>query len=148
MDVQSGPAGPLLRALRTLRQSERGQSLVEFSLVLPMLLILLFAIIDFGRAFYAYNIVTNGAREGARTAAVQRSTSDVNTAVANATTGLESSKVTKTYSNIQGDQGETVTVTVNYAFSYVTPLSPLLSLFGGSSLSTPTISSTAKMRLE
>lgn len=148
MDVQQSPSGLCRRALSKLRSTEAGQTLVEFTLVLPMLLILLFAIVDFGRAFYAWNIVTNGAREGARAAAVQGSTSDVNTAVTNATSGLDQTLVTKTYSNVQGPRGETVTVTVNYAYSYVTPLSPLLSLLGGSSLATPTISSTAQMRLE
>jgi Flp pilus assembly protein TadG len=45
---------------------ERGQSLVETAIVAPILLLLLAAAIDFGRAFDTYIVLTNAAREGAR----------------------------------------------------------------------------------
>jgi Flp pilus assembly protein TadG len=45
---------------------ERGQSLVETAIVLPVLFLLLAAVIDFGRAFDAYIVLTNAVREGAR----------------------------------------------------------------------------------
>jgi hypothetical protein len=47
-------------------RSERGQSLVELALVLPLLILLLSGMVDLGRAFYGYISITNGAREGAR----------------------------------------------------------------------------------
>jgi Flp pilus assembly protein TadG len=47
------------------RRRERGQSLVEFALVLPILMALLLLTIDVGRLFYAYVGVTNASREGA-----------------------------------------------------------------------------------
>ncbi len=50
----------------------RGQALVEFALVLPIFLLLLVAIFDLGRAVFAYNTLTNAAREGARTAIVNQ----------------------------------------------------------------------------
>jgi Flp pilus assembly protein TadG len=43
-----------------------GQSLVETAIVLPILLLFLAAVVDFGRAFDAYIVLTNAAREGAR----------------------------------------------------------------------------------
>jgi Flp pilus assembly protein TadG len=49
---------------------ESGQSLVETALVVPILLLLLAAIIDFGRAFDTYIVLTNAAREGARFASL------------------------------------------------------------------------------
>ncbi|MGD8903756.1 MAG: pilus assembly protein [Anaerolineae bacterium] len=54
--------------IREVGQSwrERGQSLVETAIVFPILLLLLAAVIDFGRAFDAYIVLTNAAREGAR----------------------------------------------------------------------------------
>lgn len=134
--------------LKRLRRSEAGQTLVEFSLVLPVLLVMLFAIVDFGRAMYTWSIVSNAAREGGRTAAVQGTTAQINTAVNSAATGLNLGSLTKTYTNVQGTKGTTVTVNVSYAFTYVTPISPLLTLIGGSSLSNPTISSSSSMRLE
>ncbi len=47
------------------RRRERGQSLVEFALILPILMALLLLTIDVGRLFYAYVGVTNASREGA-----------------------------------------------------------------------------------
>ena len=52
------------------RRSGRGQSLVEFALVLPFFAIILFGIIDFGRYVFTANSLNNGAREAARFASV------------------------------------------------------------------------------
>lgn len=52
------------------RPDERGQSLVEFALVLMPLFVILLAIIQFGFIFNAYVTITNAAREGARNATV------------------------------------------------------------------------------
>jgi Flp pilus assembly protein TadG len=51
-------------------KKESGQTLVEFALVLPILLILIFGAIEFGRVFHATHVITSAAREGARVAAV------------------------------------------------------------------------------
>ena len=50
----------------------RGQALVEFALVIPIFLVLLVALFDLGRAVFAYNTLTNAAREGARIAIVNQ----------------------------------------------------------------------------
>jgi Flp pilus assembly protein TadG len=64
---------PQLRGrLRALRRNERGTALVEFALIAPLLFLLLFGIIDFGRALDYYNQVTQLAGQGARAAAVNR----------------------------------------------------------------------------
>lgn len=54
------------------RRSGRGQALVEFALVMPIFILLLVAIFDLGRAVFAYNTLTNAAREGARMAIVNQ----------------------------------------------------------------------------
>jgi Flp pilus assembly protein TadG len=54
------------------RGTKRGQALVEFALVLPLFILLLVAIFDLGRAVFAYNTLTNAAREGARMAIVNQ----------------------------------------------------------------------------
>ncbi|GAB2764900.1 TadE/TadG family type IV pilus assembly protein [Sinomonas soli] len=54
--------------------SERGAAAVEFAIVLPVLLVLLLGIIDFGRAFSAQQTLTYAAREGARTMALGQGT--------------------------------------------------------------------------
>ena len=53
------------RILPRRRERTRGQSLVEFALVLPIMLLLLAGAIDLGRLFYAYVAVENAAKEGA-----------------------------------------------------------------------------------
>ena len=55
---------------RWRRGGETGQSLVEFAMVLPLLLVILFAIVDFGRIYQANVSLTNAVREGARLGAV------------------------------------------------------------------------------
>lgn len=51
-------------------KSEKGQAMVEFALVLPLLLILLCGIIDFGWLYYNQITLNNAAREGARYAVI------------------------------------------------------------------------------
>lgn len=59
-----------LRRARLRSGSEEGAAAVEFALVVPLLLTLLFGIIEFGFAFNAQIVVTNAAREAARELAV------------------------------------------------------------------------------
>ncbi|HVS44986.1 MAG TPA: TadE family protein [Candidatus Dormibacteraeota bacterium] len=54
------------RSRRLHRRGARGQGLVEFALVAPLLLALAFGIFDFGRGMSANVTVTNASREGAR----------------------------------------------------------------------------------
>jgi Flp pilus assembly protein TadG len=61
---------PIAAARARLGVDERGQSLVEFSLVLMPLFVILLAIIQFGFIFNAYVTITNSAREGARNGTV------------------------------------------------------------------------------
>lgn len=51
---------------------ERGQSLVEFALVFPLIALIVFGFVDVGRAVFTHNTVTNAAREAARVAAVNQ----------------------------------------------------------------------------
>jgi Flp pilus assembly protein TadG len=57
---------------RRARPGTSGQALVEFALVIPIFLLVLVTLFDFGRAVFAYNTLTNAAREGARIAIVNQ----------------------------------------------------------------------------
>ncbi len=57
----------------------RGQALVEFALILPVLLLLIFGLIDGGRLIFTYNTLQNAARDAARVAIVNQSTAGTNT---------------------------------------------------------------------
>jgi Flp pilus assembly protein TadG len=48
----------------------QAQAMVEFALLAPLFFILLFGLVDFGRAIYFYNSIAHGAREAARYAVV------------------------------------------------------------------------------
>jgi len=49
---------------------ERGQSLVEFALIMPVLVMLAMILLDFGRVVYSQNLISSDAREGARLGSV------------------------------------------------------------------------------
>jgi uncharacterized protein (UPF0333 family) len=51
-------------------KDKKGQSVIEFALVLPILLLVLFGITEFGRAIMVTNVLNTASREGARLAAV------------------------------------------------------------------------------
>jgi Flp pilus assembly protein TadG len=56
---------------RKRRRGDRGQSLVEFALVIPLFLLILFGILEFGFLLYSRITLINATREGARTAVTQ-----------------------------------------------------------------------------
>lgn len=49
-----------------IRKNKRGQGLVEFALVLPFLLVIVFGVFDLGRVFFTTITLVSAAREGAR----------------------------------------------------------------------------------
>lgn len=64
--------GMLRQHMSRLRSSwsERGASAVEFAIILPVLLILIGGLIDFGRLYFLNIVLTNAAREGSRAGVV------------------------------------------------------------------------------
>jgi Flp pilus assembly protein TadG len=60
---------------RSFLENKKGQSIIEFALVLPLLLAVLYGITEFGRAIMVTNVLHTASREGARTAAVASDTS-------------------------------------------------------------------------
>ncbi|HLE59055.1 MAG TPA: TadE/TadG family type IV pilus assembly protein [Candidatus Limnocylindria bacterium] len=62
---------------RGARMHTRGQALVEVALILPVFILVLVGIFDLGRAVYAFNTLSNSAREAARVGIVNQSTAVV-----------------------------------------------------------------------
>ena len=60
----------MARVIPAVIRSNRGQAVVEFALVFPLMLVVCFGITEFGRAWMTMNILTSAAREGVRLAAV------------------------------------------------------------------------------
>lgn len=104
---------------RRVRRSEEGQTLVEFVLVAPVLLLILFGIVQFGVAFKNSMVVTDAVRAGARKAAVSSTatnpTATAQQAVIGAAGDLDASKlhvvVTSTWR-----AGDSVTVSASYPY--------------------------------
>ena len=65
--------------LRRQRRPRPGQALVEFALVLPVFLLIVFGVLDAGRLIVTYNTVSNAARNAARVAIVNQSTAGTST---------------------------------------------------------------------
>ena len=71
------------------RRHGRGQAIVEFALILPIFVLLLVGVLDFGRAIYAYNTINNAAREGGRLATVDQTVADIQALAANQAATLD-----------------------------------------------------------
>lgn len=59
-----------MNILKIFRRGQKGNAVIEMALVLPLLLLVLFGITEFGRAVMTTNVLNTAAREGARVAAV------------------------------------------------------------------------------
>lgn len=103
----------------------RGQSLVEFALTLPFLLLILLGAVDLGRGFYYQVGITGAAREGVRTASVYTKTdAEIKTSARNevaSTIPLLDSHIAVDPSPVRSP-GQPVTVTVAYDFAALTPV--------------------------
>jgi Flp pilus assembly protein TadG len=140
--------------VRRLVRSESGAELIEFSLTLPLLLLIVLGIIEFGFVFREYEIVTNAAREGARIAILPSyGTADVTARVDDylTTAGLDPLRATVTPgvgtpTAVGGMCMSLVPVTVEYTHP-VPFLSGIMSYFG-STFGTMTLRATSRMRTE
>lgn len=112
-----------LRAISPRRRTEKGAAALEFALVMPVLLLLVFALIQYGMYFWAYQGGADAARMAARSAAVGSYPQDcsgfrtqVRDAIGKmaATTPTVTRTYTKTDSTKGLQPGDLVTVTVDY----------------------------------
>jgi Flp pilus assembly protein TadG len=125
-----------------------GAAAVELALVLPILLLLIFGIIDFGRLYFAQITLTDAAREGARVLALEgasgsgyttaQADADAKTRVQDAVTGVDS---TVTVTTGTCTAGQPVTVKASTSFTFLTPLPNLAGFLGIS-----TVTGTGVMR--
>jgi Flp pilus assembly protein TadG len=116
--------------------NDRGAAAVEFALLLPVLLLLLFGLIDFGRALNAQITITQAAREGARLEALNQP--NVVTKTEAAATGLSGVTATiVTACPVGSGAGIDAQVQVTYPFTFVTPIGAIAAFFGGSGAGAP-----------
>lgn len=111
---------------RSPRRHQEGAAALEFALVLPLFVVLILGLIDFGTMLYTVNTITNAAREGARQGVVQRQQANIEAAAQDAAQNyLDAAGISDTTVTASFDGTSILTVTVaiqNYAnitgFSY------------------------------
>jgi Flp pilus assembly protein TadG len=104
---------------RVAFRSERGQSVTEFALVLPLLAMLLFGIIQFGITFNDYISLTDAVRAGSRKGAVARHLGDpVGETIAQVRTSAEDLDPAQLQISVEStwQPGEEVEVTASYPY--------------------------------
>jgi Flp pilus assembly protein TadG len=126
-----------------------GQDLVEFAVIAPILLLMLFVIFDLGRVIVNLSALTNGVREGARYAAVHNGdTSGTLDAINRRVPGLDPAKLnisTPVWYFDQANPGASFArVSASYDFEPITSF--IFEILGGNS--TITLTRQATMRLE
>jgi len=128
----------------SLLRQKRGQSVVEFALVFPLILLVLFGITEFGRAWATQNVLSSAAREGARIAIV--TAPDIAMVNSRVNAVCAAAGITPTSINVTTpdplDPERRVTITVNCNFDIFT--GSMLGAFSG----TIPMSSTTTMRHE
>jgi Flp pilus assembly protein TadG len=112
--------------------ADRGAAAVEFALLLPVLLLLVFGVVDFGRALNAQITLTQAAREGVRLAALGQP--NVSSRTQAAATGLSGVSVSVTSCPANAGPGLNAVVQTTYTLTFVTPLGAIAHLIGGSGL--------------
>ena len=120
---------------------QRGQTLVEFALIVPIFALLLFALLDFGRVVYVQNTITQAAREAIRVAMLEPSDSSAKYSAIRAAALNAAPGVGLTSADVDGagctdcfypngtEPGSLVVVRVSNSVSLMTPL--LAQVLGG-----------------
>ncbi|MEH7245303.1 TadE family protein [Neobacillus niacini] len=101
-------------------KSEKGQSIVETALMVPVLLLFLFGIVDFGRLIYITLTLDHIGREAARSASVHSSNAAIETKVNNYVAGVKAINITPPEGTRK--TGDEVKIELKYDFNFITPL--------------------------
>ncbi|MEN6328545.1 MAG: TadE family protein [Syntrophomonas sp.] len=103
---------------------QHGQALVEMALVLPLLLLLLFGIFEFGRIMGSYMLISNLSREGARYGVVGHDDTQIQALILSRRTWLDEAQLSVVVSPpyVDRDKGEALNVGVNYSLNLMTPI--------------------------
>lgn len=105
-------------------KDEKGQSLVEFSIILPIVVLVLMGMIEFGLMLNSYLMVENASREGARTGIVGSTDMEIVSQITVVSPGLKNDRLTVniTPTESQRKSGDTLTVSVTYNYQMTVPI--------------------------
>jgi hypothetical protein len=135
--VLARPVGqPALAAARSVDERERGQTLIEFAFALPIILLILLVLVDFGIALDHRIVMQHAVSEGVREAAVSDNVSDIVNTTVDQSQGLVSAgDVTVCYEDVDGngdpgDVGDKVRVSASYTYTFSAGGGELMQAFG------------------
>jgi Flp pilus assembly protein TadG len=144
-----------LQHARRRARTERGQALLEIAFVLPLIIVFIMLLVDFGIAIDRRQVIQHAVREGARYGAVGAGITDIKQRVVDQSQGLlELTGVEVCYTDapggngIPGNAGDSVVVTATFTHSFNVGSGEMLSFWGVLSAPTITMTPSADMRLE
>ena len=111
-----------MRTIRAILKKKRGQAIVEFALILPVFILILLGIMEFGLVFHQYLVVTAASREGARVAALGGSEAETLTMVNTSAASFNSGQLSTTITPANRVKGQTVSVQVTNPVTIRAPL--------------------------
>lgn len=141
------------RFVGRVKVDDTGSELIEFALVVPLLLLIVAGIVDFGFMFQRYEVVTNAAREGARIASLPGYTpADVTERVrayltAGGLTPVDPVVTTESLALASGSTVNMTNVVVDYPSNYML-IGPIAALVGASGWNSVTLRGRSAMRIE
>ena len=105
-------------------KNQKGQSLVEFAIVLPLLLLLLFGIAEFGIMLNSYLTIQNIAREGTRLGIIGGSDTEITSLIRTTSPNLTSADLSISITPSEGNRrsGDTLQVKVTYNYRMIVPI--------------------------
>ena len=111
-----------MRTIRAILKKKRGQAIVEFALILPVFILILLGIMEFGLVFHQYLVVTAASRDGARVAALGGTDAETLTMVNTSAASINSGQLTTTITPANRVKGQTVSVQVTNPVTIRAPL--------------------------
>ena len=105
-------------------KNEKGQSLIEFTILLPLLLLLLMGILEFALMLNSYLSINNSAREGARLGIIDGSNLEISELITSISPNLRTENLVVNILPLEGSRksGDTITVEVIYNYQVSIPI--------------------------
>ena len=139
------------------RTHERGAALIEAAIVIPLLLLLVLGVVEYGFMVNRGTVINNAAREGAREAIFGSSESEIEQRVRDAAVSLDQADLTVTVTckdaggapcpgasyDTEWEPGGSAIVTVDYVYHFITPITNMVGLG-----STQDLTAAVEMRIE
>jgi hypothetical protein len=124
-------------------KEEKGQSMTEFALLLPLLLLLICGIVDMGRLLFAYQSLHMTAQEAVRLGGLGKSDVEIVTYAKGHVQVAKAAQLIVTIEPVQAARkpGQDVTVTLSYKLPFITPLVSRV-------IPVPTLSTNSTIRVE